>query len=156
MILADVSVNDPVVAILAVILSGGLIGTIWQIYRDRKRGPGEMQDVVTKVTNQVMEGAQDLLNEYKIQIEVSQRQIEQYLSQLSDLNRLLGAANARIAHLESELKNSLSDRDELHQELSDARRDRDLLEKEITELRDRVEQLIKQQQSIGGSDGEQK
>jgi chromosome segregation ATPase len=133
-----------IIPILIALLGGGLLGTLYQIYAGHRRGPTEMQDIVTKISNQVMGGAKDLLDEYRIQLEASHRQVDAYLGQLTSLNRLLGESNARIARLEIELQTSVKERDTIRQELIEVRRHRDELAKEIEVLRRRLNELIDQ------------
>jgi chromosome segregation ATPase len=102
--IAEIAPNGTLVPILIALLGGGLVAALWQIYVYRRQGKSQENELVTRVSNQVITGAQGLLNEYRIQIEADRQQIDAYLTQLSELNRLLGEANARIERLEKELK----------------------------------------------------
>lgn len=133
--------SNLVVPILIALLGGGLLTALWQIWLYHKRGRIEEEDLVSKVSNQVIAGAQGLLNEYRVELEAANRLVEQHLSQLSDLNRLLGEANGRIARLEQDLEKSHTDSTNLHRELQEVRLRRDDLAKELAAVENRVTEV---------------
>lgn len=126
---------------LSVIASGSLLTLMYQLYLRRKRGAAEDDELVSRITNQVAQGAHALLDEYRIALEAAKQQIELYLKQVTELNRLLGEANGRISALEDRLRDGEGDRKELRQQLREATRRRDTVLKEMEELRRRIAEL---------------
>lgn len=127
--------------VLSIIGTSGLVAVLWQMYLRWKRGGEEDDELVSRISAQVAQGSAKLLEEYRLELEVSKRQIKLYLDQVTELNRLLGSANERIDRLEKELKLRGSEHRELNRQLRDAVKRRDSLLKELDLLRGRVSEL---------------
>lgn len=127
--------------IVSLLGTAGLFGVLWQMYLRWRRGGTEDEELVSRISSQVAAGSAKLLEEYRIEIEVSKRQIGLYLDQVTELNRLLGSANERIERLEGALNERQNERSELRRQLKDAIRRREDIIQEMRTLRDRVTEL---------------
>lgn len=127
--------------ILAILGTGGMLTVAWQMYLRWKRGGKEDEELVSRISSQVAEGSAKLLEEYRIELEVAQRQIRLYLDQVTELNRLLGSANERISRLENMLAQRTDDRKDLERQLREAIRRRDKLIQEMEDMRRRISEL---------------
>lgn len=127
--------------VLSIIGTSGLVAVLWQMYLRWRRGGDEDDELVSRISNQVAQGSAKLLEEYRLELEVSKRQIKLYLDQVTELNRLLGSANERIDRLEKELKVRGSEHRELNRQLRDATKRRDSYLRELEALRGRVSEL---------------
>lgn len=127
--------------ILAILGTGGMLTVAWQMYLRWKRGGKEDEELVSRISSQVAEGSAKLLEEYRIELEVAQRQIKLYLDQVTELNRLLGSANQRIDRLERQLMDRQGERRELARQLKDANKRREEVLRELKSLRDHVQRL---------------
>jgi chromosome segregation ATPase len=127
--------------VLAVLGTGGLLTVAWQMYLRWKRGGKEDEELVSRISSQVAEGSAKLLEEYRIELEVAQRQIKLYLDQVTELNRLLGSANERIDRLERQLMDRQGERRELNRQLKDALKRREEVLRELKALREHVQRL---------------
>lgn len=142
-VLAVVNAGPPTTLLYALSILGtsGFVAVLWQMYLRWRRGPKEDDELVSRISSQVASGAHELLEEYRIELEVSKRQINLYLEQVTELNRLLGQANERIARLERALDERQNDRRDLTRQLKEAIRRREDLIQEMRLLRGRVEEL---------------
>lgn len=140
-VFAASGVSGPLLTALSIIAAGGGGSLAYQVYNRIKRGKSEDEELISRISSQVVEGAHSLLEEYRIELEVAKRQITLYLDQVTELNRLLGQANERISRLERDLVEREGDRADLRQQLRDAVRRRDELHNEIESLRTRILEL---------------
>lgn len=134
--------------IVGALVTGGALQVGVTAYRRWTRGPIEDKQIIGQIVQGEMSGMKDLLAEYRIEVEVTKRQLEEYREQLGEVTRELARAQVRITRLEDELKDAKGNRAALQAELVavTAERDglitqRDALEGQAGELRDRVSAL---------------
>lgn len=146
--IATPQASSVVAYVIAAALMGGAIPAVVGAYRRWKRGPLEDQAIVGRMVRDEMSGMKDLLNEYRVEVEVTKRQLEEYRTQLGLITHELAKAQVRIGDLQEELKDAKRDRDEVKRELNTllTERDglvseRDRLAEEATRLAARVEAL---------------
>lgn len=121
-----------------ILATGGVLNLAWQAYMRHKRGGTEDDELVSRISNQVVEGAHGLLEEYRIEIEVAKRRIEDYQRQITELNRFLGAANERINRLEAELESGRGERASLQHELAATVERREQMRRKVEELEHQI------------------
>jgi len=140
-VIAAVGPPPTLLYLLSIVGTSGLVAVLWQAYLRWKRGDKEDDELVSRISAQVAEGSAKLLEEYRIELEVAQRQIRLYLDQVTELNRLLGSANERISRLENLLSQRSDDRKDLERQLREAIKRRDKLLQEMEDMRRRISEL---------------
>lgn len=150
MSLALVTANSygSLVYLLAAVFAGGLVQVIYQAVRNRRRDPVEDSEIARKAVKDELGGLKDLLAEYRIEVEVNKRQLEDYRNQLNQITLDLSRAQVRIGLLEDQLRDAKSESTAVQRELEGTKRrrdelqvERDRLSRETAELRERIKGL---------------
>lgn len=129
------------VLIVIAALGGGVLPILVSAYRRWKRGPLEDEEMVGRIVKGELGNMKDLLGEYRVEVELTKRQLEDYRSQLNEMTRELARAQVRIQHLEDELRTAREGRDELQRELAQLIAERDELRTERARLAGEAEKL---------------
>lgn len=130
-----------IVYLLAAVFAGGLIPLLYRAWRDRKRGPIEDSQIIAGTVRDELGGLKDLLAEYRLEVELNKRQLEDYRNQLGMLTIELAKAQARISVLETQLHDAQGERSAMQRDLEAARQRRIELEAERERVRQDGEQL---------------
>lgn len=138
----------PLVYIVAALLTGTLIPLLYQIARNWRRKPLEDQEIIEKTVRNELGNLKDLLAEYRLEVEVNKRQLEDYRKQLGEVTFELSRAQVRITYLEDALRTAKTDHETVKRELEEAKarrealqEERDRLNVEAEELRGRIKEL---------------
>lgn len=126
--------NSILVPLLVALIGGGGGGWLAMWYRMRQVGSQERDEIISRATKQVVEGAELLLQQYREDLAEARRAIAALQAQLED-------AQASIAALERSLAEAQGDRDRLARDLADALERRGALRQELDTLRTRVRDL---------------
>lgn len=120
--------------LLVALLSGAGSGwfAIW--YRQRQVGDQEREEIISRASKQVVEGAEVLLQQYREDLSEAREAIGSLQAQLK-------LANKRIDELERALNESRGDRDRIATELSNALERRGAMQNEVERLRERIKDL---------------
>lgn len=120
--------------LLVAMLSGAGSGwfAIW--YRQRQVGDQEREEIISRASKQVVEGAEVLLQQYREDLSEAREAIGALQAQLK-------LANKRIDELEKALDESRGDRDRIATELSNALERRGAMQNEVERLRERIKDL---------------
>lgn len=129
--------------ILGAFCAGGALTIVYNIIQRFRRGQIEDTELINRITQQTVQGADDILQQYRVEVEVVRRQVEDYRNQLHKLTQELAQATLRIAHLETELSTAHANQERLRQQLADAVTNREGLEAEVKELRLRIAKFEK-------------
>lgn len=149
-LVADSAAGNPptLIYVLGAILAGGVLPLIYQAAQRWRRGPLEDSTLIAHTVNEQLGGMKELLDQYRVEIEVSKRQLEDYRKQLVEITQDLARAQVRIGHLEDELERSRARREEIERELVQLRAqyehtnsERRSLEELTTALQERLQQL---------------
>lgn len=120
--------------LLVAALSGAGSGwfAIW--YRQRQVGDQEREEIISRASKQVVEGAEVLLQQYR-------EDLIEARTAIGTLQEQLKKANARIDELEKALGHAQGDRDRLAKELDDAHERRGAMQEKLDQLQQRVHDL---------------
>lgn len=123
-----------VLPLLVALVSGAGSGwfAIW--YRQRKLGDQEREEIISRASKQVVEGAEVLLQQYREDLAEARLAI-------GALSEQLKTANKRIDELEMALAGAQGDRDRLAKELDDAHERRGRMVEQMDQLKQRVHDL---------------
>lgn len=125
-----------VIYLIAAVAAGGLAQVVYQIVRNWRRKPIDDQQIIGKQIKDDLGNLKDLLAEYRLEVEVNKRQLEDYRRQLTEITLELAKAQARIGLLEDQLRTARSEHESVQHELEAMQRRRDELQGE----RDRLKQ----------------
>lgn len=149
-VLADTSSGSPpaIVYILGAILAGGLLPLIYQALQRWRAGPLQDSALISHTIAEQLGGMKELLDEYRVEIEVAKRQLEDYRTQLGDITKELAKAQVRIGQLEDQLDRARDERSTIERDLErlraqyeQLRAERHELEEVTSGLRDRLRGL---------------
>lgn len=88
-------------------LAGGLVplaAGAWAAQRRKVKGTlGPDEETLARIASLTVDGAKDMLAEYRIELEVAKRQILAYRDEITQLNRLSGLAQQEIAELRARI-----------------------------------------------------
>lgn len=129
------------VILLGALFAGGLVGALFNVYLRWRKGPIDDALQMQQAQDVARKASQELFVTYRVELEQAKKQLSEYLDQLVKVNRDLGAAEARIGLLESELREARTEVERtrrLEQELEAARQRRAELEKEVKSLLERI------------------
>lgn len=126
--------SSVLVPVLVALLSGAGSGWLAMWYRERKVGAQEREEIISRASKQVVEGAEVLLQQYREDLRESRKAIAALQAQLEEATR-------RISKLERELTEARGDRDRIAADLSNALEKRGILRGEVERLTKRVHDL---------------
>lgn len=112
----------------------GMFGTAAAMWRFRKLGSAEKDQIATDAANNAVAALDAALKQYVADL-------QRALAQVRDLEKELSAAKERIANLEGQLASAESDRVQLQHRLDRALERRNQLETEIAQQRERIHEL---------------
>lgn len=141
MIFAAVNTYTPLVYIIGAMFAGGLIPLAYNMLRNWRRAPIEDSQIIASNVRNDVSGLKDLLAEYRIEVELNKRQLEDYRGQLGQITIELAKAQARISLLEQQLSTARNERDQILGELDGMRARRDELAAERERLKEEAAAL---------------
>lgn len=147
-----------IVYVLGALLAGGGLTLAYTVLQNWRRGPMTDASLISDTITNQLGGMKQLLDEYRVELEVAKRQLEDYRAQLYEVTRELAKAQVQISQLERSLDSARDRRDDMEHELDELRRHYEELTRERIKLEGLTRGLSERLAQLGivvGEDGEE-